>query len=149
MPRKINSTGQYFQVADDTHLCACFCCGLVQKFPDLVQRVPGLVQKSKKHPLQLICQAGEIPLPYTKNTAPSPANQPSAMLALSALILYLPAILLPMLRTLKLLLLYLLSNKAHLLHGVELLGRRGMLDVMLVAAMLFNPYAIWCNDYER
>lgn len=149
-------------------LASCHCCGLVQTLPPL----------SPTH--RAICCRCATPLAHAASTR----NHWTVALALSALIFYLPAILLPLLRIerlgqrhedsllsglialfsqgywfiggvvllfsvilppLKLLTLLALSSQIAAIHQhhrallyrlVELLGRWGMLDVMLVAILI-------------
>ncbi|OQW95259.1 MAG: hypothetical protein BWK79_03040 [Beggiatoa sp. IS2] len=152
----------------NSKLVSCHCCGLVQKLPPL-----SPAQKA-------VCCRCATPLTHSATTR----NHWTIALATSALIFYLPAMLLPLLRIerlgqrhedsllsglialfaqgywfigsvvllfsvilppLKLLTLFMLSNTAFVIHQhhrallyrlVELLGRWGMLDVMLVAILV-------------
>lgn len=63
------------------HLLTCHCCGLIQ------QLIPHQVNE------QLICCRCQVPLPHCQDQG----NEYTALLATSALFLYLPAILLPLL----------------------------------------------------
>jgi paraquat-inducible protein A len=146
-------------------LVACDCCGRIQTIP----------LGSASHPYCVRCQSSLAPHWWHNRRA-------AAALAVSALILYIPAILLPLMRLelfghstessilhgvssllaarhyfvggvvllfslvlppLKLLALLLLSggwlrgaHQARLHHWVELVGRWGMLDVLVVAVLV-------------
>ena len=155
---------------DDGPWAACWCCGLVQTVPPLTPEVSAYCPR---------CETLVAP-----RSRAHQSTQATAAFALAALLLYFPAILLPMLRIqklghstedsiiagtisllqdghlfvgmivlvfslivppLKLAALLLLSlggefahrkHRASTYHMVELLGRWGMLDVMVVAILV-------------